>query len=58
MKPDVHVQASVACGITSKGPWRSSKTPGINQVLMAVLVKAFLKPCTCRGLPLGKEGGD
>ena len=26
----VHVQAAVACGITSKGPWRSSKTPGIN----------------------------
>ena len=27
----VHVQAAVACGITSKGPWRSSKTLGINQ---------------------------
>ena len=29
----VRVQAAVACGITSKGPWRSSKTPGINQAL-------------------------
>jgi RNA-directed DNA polymerase len=29
----VHVQAAVACGITSKGPWRSAKTPGINQAL-------------------------
>ncbi|MCG9771076.1 group II intron reverse transcriptase/maturase, partial [Pseudoalteromonas piscicida] len=29
----VHVQAAVACGITSKGPWRSSKTPGIQQAL-------------------------
>ncbi|MCG9723637.1 group II intron reverse transcriptase/maturase, partial [Shewanella sp. Isolate7] len=25
--------AAVACGITSKGPWRSSKTPGIQQAL-------------------------
>lgn len=24
---------AVACGITSKGPWRSSKTPGIQQAL-------------------------
>jgi len=29
----VKIQAAVACGITSKGPWRSSKTPGINQAL-------------------------
>jgi RNA-directed DNA polymerase len=29
----VHVQSAVACGITSKGPWRSAKTPGINQAL-------------------------
>ena len=28
-----HAQAAVACGITSKGPWRSSRTPGINQAL-------------------------
>lgn len=33
MKRGVHVQAAVACGITSKGPWRSSKTPGIQQAL-------------------------
>jgi len=29
----VAVQAAVACGLTSKGPWRSSKTPGIQQAL-------------------------
>jgi len=29
----VSISAAVACGITSKGPWRSSKTPGINQAL-------------------------
>ncbi len=33
MSRGVHVQAAVACGITSKGPWRSAKTPGINQAL-------------------------
>ena len=33
MKLGVLVQAAVACGITSKGPWRSSKTPGIQQAL-------------------------
>ena len=33
MKLGVHVQAAVACGITSKGPWRSAKTLGINQAL-------------------------
>lgn len=33
MKRGVHVQAAVACGTTSKGPWRSSKTPGIQQAL-------------------------
>ncbi|MCG8519937.1 MAG: hypothetical protein MI794_18285 [Pseudomonadales bacterium] len=26
-------RAAVACGITSKGPWRSSKTLGIQQAL-------------------------
>ncbi|MHA6965654.1 group II intron maturase-specific domain-containing protein [Zobellella denitrificans] len=31
MKLGVRVQSAVACGITSKGPWRSSKTPGIQQ---------------------------
>ena len=33
MRLGVHVQAAVACGITSKGPWRSARTPGINQAL-------------------------
>ncbi|PSU43041.1 hypothetical protein C9J12_28445 [Photobacterium frigidiphilum] len=29
----VRIQSAVACGITSKGTWRSSKTPGIQQAL-------------------------
>lgn len=33
MRLGVHVKAAVACGITSKGPWRSAKTPGIQQAL-------------------------
>ncbi|WP_428241163.1 hypothetical protein [Gynuella sp.] len=33
MRLGVHVQAAVACGITSKGPLSSAKTPGINQAL-------------------------
>ena len=33
MSRGVRIQSAVACGITSKGPWRSSKTPGINQAL-------------------------
>ena len=33
IKLGVPVHAAVACGITSKGPWRSSQTPGINQAL-------------------------
>ncbi|MGT6302489.1 hypothetical protein ACRWX2_25705, partial [Escherichia coli] len=33
-------QAAVACGITSKGPWRSSKTPGINQALSNAYLKS------------------
>jgi len=40
MRLGVHVQAAVAYGITSKGPWRSSKTLGINQTLS----NAYLKP--------------
>lgn len=40
MKLGVKVQAAVACGITSKGPWRSSKTPGINQALSNAYLKA------------------
>ncbi len=33
MRLGVHVRTAVACGITSKGPWRSAKTPGIQQAL-------------------------
>ncbi|WP_390901236.1 group II intron maturase-specific domain-containing protein [Shewanella xiamenensis] len=33
LKRGVRIQAAVACGITSKGQWRSSKTPGIQQAL-------------------------
>ena len=40
MKLGVKVQAAVACGITSKGPWRSSKTPGINQALSNAYLKS------------------
>ncbi|MBR7890167.1 group II intron reverse transcriptase/maturase [Marinomonas sp. A79] len=39
MRLGVRVQAAVACGITSKGPWRSSKTPGINQALSNAYLK-------------------
>lgn len=43
LKRGVRIQAAVACGITSKGPWRSSKTPGIQQALNnAYLEKAGL----------------
>ena len=40
MKMGVHVQAAVACGITNKGPWRSAKTPGINQALSLDYLKS------------------
>jgi RNA-directed DNA polymerase len=40
MSRGVHVQAAVACGTTSKGPWRSSKTPGINQALSNAYLKS------------------
>ena len=40
MRLGVHVQSAVACGITSKGPWRSSKTPGIQQALSNDYLKA------------------
>lgn len=40
LKLGVKVQSAVACGITSKGPWRSSKTPGINQALSNAFLKA------------------
>jgi RNA-directed DNA polymerase len=33
LKRGVRIQSAVGCGITSKGPWRSSKTPGINQAI-------------------------
>jgi len=33
LKRGVRIQVAVGCGITSKGPWRSSKTPGINQAI-------------------------
>ena len=39
MKLGVHVQAAVACGITSKGPWRSARAPGINQALSLKYLK-------------------
>ena len=39
IKRGVAIQAAVACGTTSKGPWRSSKTPGIQQALS----KEYLK---------------
>ncbi|MCL7931317.1 group II intron reverse transcriptase/maturase [Halomonas llamarensis] len=35
----VPIKSAVGCGITSKGPWRSSKTPGINQALNDAYLK-------------------
>ncbi len=40
MRLGVHVQSAVACGITSKGPWRSAKTPGIQQALSNAYLKS------------------
>lgn len=40
MRLGVHVKGAVACGITSKGPWRSSKTPGIQQALSNAYLKS------------------
>ena len=40
MRLGVHVRSAVACGITSKGPWRSSKTPGIQQALSNAYLKS------------------
>ena len=40
MRLGVPVQSAVACGITSKGPWRSAKTPGINQALSIDFLKS------------------
>ena len=39
LKRGVRIQTAVGCGITSKGPWRSSKTPGIQQALSNVYLK-------------------
>lgn len=35
----VHVRSAVACGITSKGPWRSTKTPGIQQSQISGVIR-------------------
>ena len=40
MRRGVHVRTAVACGLTSKGPWRSSKTPGIQQALSNAYLKS------------------
>ena len=40
MSRGVHVRTAVACGITSKGPWRSSKTLGIQQALSNAYLKS------------------
>ena len=36
----VDIRTAVGCGLTSKGPWRSSKTPGINQALSNAYLKS------------------
>jgi hypothetical protein len=50
MRLGVHVQAAVACGITSKGSWRSAKTPGINQALSNAYLKISGTLCATRWL--------
>jgi len=40
MRLGVHIKSAVACGITSKGPWRSAKTPGIQQALSNAYLKS------------------
>lgn len=40
LRRGVSITAAVACGITSKGPWRSSKTPGIQQALDNAYLKS------------------
>jgi RNA-directed DNA polymerase len=40
IKRGVGIQTAVACGLTSKGPWRSSKTPGIQQALSNAYLKS------------------
>jgi RNA-directed DNA polymerase len=39
MKLGVSLRTAIVCGITSKGPWRSSKTPGIQQALSNAYLK-------------------
>jgi RNA-directed DNA polymerase len=38
-KLGVSLSTAIACGITSKGPWRSAKTPGIQQALSNAYLK-------------------
>lgn len=40
LKRGVAIQAAVACGLSSKGPWRSSKTPGLQQALSNDFLKS------------------
>lgn len=40
LRRGVSIISAVACGTTSKGPWRSSKTPGIQQALSNAFLKA------------------
>lgn len=40
LKRGVHIKTAIGCGITSKGPWRSSRTPGINQALSNAYLKS------------------
>jgi RNA-directed DNA polymerase len=40
LRRGVPIRSAVACGITSKGPWRSSKTPGIQQALSNAYLKS------------------
>jgi RNA-directed DNA polymerase len=39
MKLGVSLRTAIVCGITSKGPWRSAKTPGIQQALSNAYLK-------------------
>ena len=36
----VDIRTAIGCGLISKGPWRSSKTPGINQALSNAYLKS------------------
>jgi hypothetical protein len=49
MRLGARVQTAVACGITRKGPWRSSKTPGINQALSNNYLKRLGLYALCDG---------